>query len=380
MSYFQKTGLLRFDQQFLAGGSFSNWLGLLRDHGGVDLRYWPRLAYISAVALLAAPVRAYERRKFGALIECTELHEPPIFILGHWRSGTTHLHNLLSVGENYRVPTTFQAAFPHIFLRWEKTLAPWLDRLGPGERLMDRMAMTMSSPQEEEIALASLGVPSSYLAVYFPQNPAPYRKYVSFREASLAEQQQWETAHRWFLSKLQAQPGLSKPLLLKSPANTARVRWLLKLYPDARFIHIHRDPYETIRSTQHLLDAWFQMAHFQRLDTLRAQRDAQVLDAYEDLHRCWFEEEGLIPPGRLQVVSFAALKNDPLAVLETLYQFLDDAPFPQAALQAYLTQLRGYRQNRYEGLSPEMQAAVNERMGFVFEGFGYERKSPGSAG
>ncbi|RMG73047.1 MAG: sulfotransferase [Bacteroidetes bacterium] len=302
----------------------------------------------------------------------------PVFILGHWRSGTTHLLNLMDVGGAYLAPTTFEVAFPHIFLRWQKPLAPLLDRIGPGVRPMDGMALHMDSPQEEEIGLAALGAPSAYLAIHFSRDHEAFQKYVSFRDASPQERAQWEAAHRGFLDKLQAKVGPPRPLLLKSPTHTARVRWLLSLYPDARFVHIHRDPYDCIRSTLHLYDVWFQMHHFQDLRPMRAGRDAYVLDTYESLHRCWFEEADLIPPGQLHMLSFASLKTDPMAEMEKIYRFLGDAPFPGEALQTYLAGIRSYRQNRYDPLPPAMIEAINARMGFVFDGFGYDRRSPGA--
>ncbi|MEL6257254.1 MAG: sulfotransferase, partial [Bacteroidota bacterium] len=207
----------------------------------------------------------------------------PIYILGHWRSGTTHLHNLLNIDGSFLSPNTFQAAFPHNFMA-EKWLAPILDQMGPGVRLMDQMKMVMASVQEEEIALASLGAPSSYLAIHFPRNAEKYRSFVSFEKASGRDKQTWIKKYSWFLQKFQSLRGDHRSLVLKSPAHTARIPMLLKLYPDARFIHIHRNPYETIRSTLHLYDSWFQMVNFQSLEELKRNRDHLVLDMYEKVH------------------------------------------------------------------------------------------------
>src|SRR5687768_18104609 len=40
--------------------------------------------------------------------------------------------------------------------------------------------------------------------------------------------------------------------ILKSPPHTCRVPTLLRLFPDARFVHIVRDPYAVYPSTLHL--------------------------------------------------------------------------------------------------------------------------------
>jgi len=295
----------------------------------------------------------------------------PTFILGHWRSGTTHLHNLMTQDGTFAAPTTFEAAFPHIFLRWEEKLSPLFNKLGPGERLMDRMALTMQSVQEEEIGLASLGAPSSYLAIHFPADSNRYQRFVSFREATEKDQAKWKQALAGFIEKVSAKHS-HKPLILKSPAHTARVRLLLEMYPDARFIHIHRHPFETIRSTLHLYDAWFQMANFQSLKELKAAREQHVLNAYEEVHRCWLEDQVLIPPDRLKVIAFEQLKSRPMETLHELYSFLEAGNLDKKILENYLGSIRSYRQNTYDPLSEDMKREIRERMDFVFEAFGYK--------
>lgn len=300
----------------------------------------------------------------------SEEPKKPIYILGHWRSGTTHLHNLMNVDGTFLSPNTYQAAFPHSF--WaERWLAPLLDKIGPGERLMDRMKMVMASVQEEEIALASLGAPSSYLAIHFPHDADRYRSYVSFRNATEAERGKWKSAYGKFMSKFQSLYGDGRSLVLKSPAHTARISMLLDMYPDARFVHIHRNPYETIRSTLHLYDSWFKMVNFQSLDSLKRDRDQLVLDMYEEVHRCWIEDKDLIPEDRLFVLGFDSLKKEPIDSLGKIYEFLGEE-LDEVAIAKYLNSITSYRQNSYDALSPELIQQINERMGFVFEEFGYE--------
>ncbi|MEM6801138.1 MAG: sulfotransferase [Bacteroidota bacterium] len=303
----------------------------------------------------------------------SEQPKKPIYILGHWRSVTTHLHNLMNVDGKFLSSNTFHAAFPHSF--WaEKWLAPLLDQIGPGERLMDRMKMVMASVQEEEIALASLGAPSSYLAIHFPLDADRYRSYVSFRNANEREREEWKSAYGKFMSKFQELRGDGRSLVLKSPAHTARIPMLLDLYPEARFIHIHRNPYETIRSSLHLYDSWFKMVNFQSLDSLKRNRDQLVLDMYEEVHRCWIEDKHLIPTERLYMLSFESLKQEPLTSLQKIYGFLGEE-LDEAAIATYLNSITSYKQNRYDALSSELIQQINERMGFVFEEFGYEMQS-----
>lgn len=293
----------------------------------------------------------------------------PVFILGHWRSGTTHLHNLMNIDGTFASPNTFQTTFPHIFMA-ESWLAPVLDKIGPGVRLMDSMKMVMKSVQEDEIALASLGAPSSYLAIHFPNDAEKYRTYVSFRQASEEDKEEWKLKYGQFLQKFQSLIGENKSPVLKSPANTARIPMLLELYPDARFVHIHRNPYETIRSTLHLYDSWFKMVSFQGLDELKQKRDDAVLDMYEELHRAWINDKALIPQSRLLVMPFEQLKNNPLETLQQIYEFLGEE-LNQNTIEDYLGSIATYQQNNYDPLSAVLIAEINQRFAFVFREFGY---------
>jgi hypothetical protein len=64
-------------------------------------RYALRLLLVIATSLCGLPLRALETIRFGRLIGRVRLHQDPIFIIGHWRSGTTHLHNLMSQDPAY---------------------------------------------------------------------------------------------------------------------------------------------------------------------------------------------------------------------------------------------------------------------------------------
>src|SRR3712207_4452842 len=85
-----------FTRQFLTGITTDEWWKLLRENElGVEARYWHRAAFITLMSIVNSRYRRDEERDYAAAIEATPITEPPIFILGHWRSGTTYLHNLL---------------------------------------------------------------------------------------------------------------------------------------------------------------------------------------------------------------------------------------------------------------------------------------------
>ena len=151
----------------LGGITFGDWVRLL-----VDNRFdIPPGCLIRAMAITSqsaqnSVLRWIENWRFGPRVRDAEIL-PPIFILGHWRSGTTHLHNLLAVDERFAFPNNYQSLFPHAFLSMEATQSPFIQRFLPARRPMDNIKWTMRSPQEDEFALCVLfdqwGYPSESL-------------------------------------------------------------------------------------------------------------------------------------------------------------------------------------------------------------------------
>ncbi len=126
-----------------------------------------------------------------------------------------------------------------------------------------------------------------------------------------------------------------RPLILKSPPHTARIRLLLELFPDARFVHIHRHPYVVFRSTRHLIRAVQPVFRLQEGPV--PDGDDRILSVYTELYDAFFEERGLIPEGRFCEVAFDDLERDPVGVVGSIYESLglpgfEDAPAPAGGL------------------------------------------------
>ena len=87
------------------------------------LGYAARHAAIAPLCLLEAAL--YDRR-----VRAHALAQPPIFVLGHWRSGTTFLQSLLALDPHLTTSNLYQSLFPDVFLLTEARCKPWLNRLG----------------------------------------------------------------------------------------------------------------------------------------------------------------------------------------------------------------------------------------------------------
>jgi omega-hydroxy-beta-dihydromenaquinone-9 sulfotransferase len=114
----------------LEGMTLGDWCGLLRRRRfAIDPPHWPRALVQTALGASNSVVARIERARFGRRIDTTQV-QPPLFILGHYRSGTTHLHSLLALDQQFAAPSFFQVLNPHTFLtteRWAAPVADWLD-------------------------------------------------------------------------------------------------------------------------------------------------------------------------------------------------------------------------------------------------------------
>ena len=199
----------------LEGMTFGDWWGLLRRHGfDIDPHYWPRALFQTAVSLSNSFTARWERHRYGQRVEATRV-EAPLFVLGHYRSGTTHLHNLLALDPRFAAPTFFQVLNPHTFLTIEPWVAPVAQNLLVRRRYQDDVALGVGVPSEDEVALCTMTGLSPYMAWYFPRGGAAYESYLTFRGVPDEEVFRWKAALTLFLKKVTLRNGL--PLVLKSP-------------------------------------------------------------------------------------------------------------------------------------------------------------------
>lgn len=337
-----------------------------------------RLAGITVGSLASSPLAAIETVLHRRQIRDHQIEQAPVFIIGHWRSGTTHLHNLLSQDDQFGCLDMFQALAPDYALSSRRWLKPFLERTVPSQRPMDNMEWPMDAPQEEEIPLAKMTPYSWYLQFLFPRNAVgTFEKTVLLNgaPAGVRDELKKKLLHLYAVASLQAG---GRRLLLKNPVHTARIGLLLELFPDAKFVFIHRSPYEVFPSTVNLHRKILGLTSLQQFD--EADIEANVLAIYPRLIDRYLAERELIPEGQLAEVAFADLDDDPVGVLESLYKTLDLGDFEpvRPGLHHYVDSLSGYRKNEFQPLSDALVEKVNRSWAIGFDEFGYRRKPIGS--
>jgi hypothetical protein len=355
----------------LAGVTWADWWRVLRDNRfAVDPPYWPRALVLTAGSALNSLYRRKEDRAYGPLFERVEV-PPPLFILGHWRSGTTLLHNLLALDEQFAYPNLYEVFFPHTFLCTEDVRAGQVTGLVPSTRVMDNVPQGVDMPNEDEFATCAASLFSPYMLWAFPRRQERYEKYLTFRDVPAADVARWKAELLRFLRKLTLRH--QRPLLLKSPPHTARIKLLLELFPDARFVSIHRDPFAVFQSTKHLNATLTRSLQFQAAGD--EDPDDAVIRRYRMMHDAYFEERGLIPEGHFYELGFEELESDPVAAIRRVYQRLGLPGLEQAlpAVEDYVQAQSGYRKNSYRDVSPEQRARIQREWARSFDAWGYAR-------
>ncbi|MEM6447696.1 MAG: sulfotransferase, partial [Cyanobacteria bacterium P01_D01_bin.123] len=312
-----------FLRQPLAYGSFSNLLKLLWSNGGFDLRYTPKALYVIMSSLIGTPTRLLEKIIYDAKVENTSIEHPPIFIIGHWRSGTTYIHRLMTQDPNFGFVWSLQSFSPETFLSVTsmKSLTPLLESIFPPKRAMDNVSYSFNVPEEEEYALGNLTPLSFYHGWFFPKHLSEhFSRAVLFEGVSDRLKAKWKQSYVKILKKTTLHSG-GKRLIIKNPANTSRITELLELFPDAKFIHIYRNPYTLYSSVKVFFRKLMPIYKLQDIseDTL----ERHMLDFYDKLMSAYVEQRKSIPNQNLIEIRYEDFIGNEMSYLEKIYRQFD---------------------------------------------------------
>jgi hypothetical protein len=305
---------------------------------------------------------------FGRKIERTRIEHDPIFVIGHWRSGTTLLHELLVRDPRHTYPDTYDCFAPNHFLASGWWMKPCLRVLLPSQRPIDNMPAGWDHPQEDEFALCNMGLPSPYLTIVFPNRPPQCQEYLDLGDVSGPALNRWKSGLLWFLKCLTLREP--KRIVLKSPPHTARIRVLLDMFPRAKFVHIVRDPYVLFPSTMNL---WKRLYRDQGLQVPTGEGlDEHVFQTLTRMYDAFDRDRGLLGPGQFCEVRYEELVADPTGQMRRVYEELKLGNFESArpGIEAYFAGQKDYQTNRYQ-ITPEMRAEIARRWGKYVERYGY---------
>jgi len=354
----------------LFGADLRTLLCIMLRSGGVKASKISLITLLFLSAIGRFPLTALEYIYVRIKRPKVEPIAPPIFILGHWRSGTTHLYNILSKSDKFGYVSPFSTALPWDILLIGRLFSPLLRRSLPEGRYIDNVSVTPESPQEDEIALANMTSLSYYQAIYFPKKFNEYfEQGTYFDDVSEKDISKWERTLRYLYLKLTLDQS-GRRLLIKNPVYTARVAHLRKIYPDAKFIHIHRNPYKVFVSMRNFYEKLF--PQFALQDYNHVDIDNVVFRTYRRMMRALKNDTADIADTHYAELSFDALQNDTLGELKRIYAQLDLGDFTEDAevFSAYLESITGYKKNTFE-LSEDLKRQINQEWGDVMKLWGY---------
>ena len=296
--------------------------------------------------LIATPFHLWERIVFSKKVKEFEFKKPPLFILGHWRSGTTLLHNMLTKDPSAAFMTTYQSVFPN------NLASKWLFRTFmrinmPDKRPSDGVALNINFPQEDEFAFSNVQWNAYYNFFYFPKNyKAYYEKSVHHKNLNEKEIKLWYKSYDELIKKAVIE-SKGERVIFKNPVNTARIDKLLKLYPDAKFLYIYRNPITVFFSTQKFFQElnptlWLHQVDNQFIDKM-------IFDIYNRMMNDYLELKSLIPEGNLIEIRFEEFEQNPVNKMEHIYTNLlkEDFGDVKQYFSKYFNTQKSHKKNKY---------------------------------
>ena len=257
------------------------------------------------------------RRKLHNFMKEKVLPSPadPIFVTGLPRSGTTYLFNLLALDSNHRSPKYWEIMSPlplikgnfgikkrewkiNAELKFARTIIP---------KLRHMHHIRAQTPEECEL-LATINVRSFvYMCMANVPEYVEYLKDCSFESVFI-----W---HKKFFQMLEL-TGRPKRWLLKDPSHIGHIPEILKIYPNARFINIHRSPMESIASfcslTKNIRSAFSK-------NVAPEQIGGVILDFWQHSLNKGMVEKHKLSDQQIVDVSYSNFIANPLSTIKNIY-------------------------------------------------------------
>ncbi len=357
------------------GMSLPVWIKFLaKNKFAIDLRALPKVLFMTGNIVLNSPFQLYEALKYNKGIKRIKV-ERPVFIIGHPRSGTTYLQYVLSKDPNFCFCTTNDALIPNAFLSIGGFTRLILKKAMPATRPQDNIKAGADKPKEEEFAIGSMCTTSMVHGYYFPKNINKiFNDSVVFEGNSKNEINTWKKHLDFFIKKI-IYKYKGKRILLKSPANTGRVKEILELYPDACFIHIHRNPYEVYQSNEKLYEKILPLLGFQQVDN-ELIKDF-IIDSYEKMYKKYINDRLMVPANQLIEMSYVDFVSSPLEQLERAYAHLNLGDFEKAKiyLKEEIKDAENYQKNSYIDIDESTRKLINEKWSFFFNEYSYSKNN-----
>lgn len=335
----------------------------------IEPKHYLKTFLTSLIVIVSVLFQWYEKIYFNIRCRKSNLGSDPIFIIGHWRTGTTFLHNILSQDPQMGYVSTYQTVFPNNLLS-KFLFRTFMKKQMPEKRPGDNVRLNVAYPQEEEFALTNINPWNFYQYMYFPLDYKEYYdKYIRFENVSPGLLRKWKKDYTRMVRKAMINTGGTIPLL-KNPCNTGRIKMVLEMYPDAKFIFIMRNPVIVFLSSRKFFTELLPTLWFHHVD--ESFLEEMIFDTYVKLISDYQHLKSLIPGNNLIEIKFDEYEKDPMAFLESMYKQFNLPGFELAkpTFRDYISSMSGYKKNKYV-ISKELLEKILDRWGFTMDLWGY---------
>ena len=160
--------------------------------------------------------------------------------------------------------------------------------------------------------------------------------------------------------------------LSKNPPHTGKVKTLVEMYPNAKFIYLMRNPYTVFESSRSFFTNTITPLELHSIPLDQMERN--ILRNYMELYKAYQEQKKYIPEGNLIEVRFEDIEKDAMGLAERLYKELSLPGWETAKpyIEKYIEGKKGYKKNQYQ-YDPRTVQLVNDAWGTVLDEWGYER-------
>jgi len=333
-------------------------------------RYYVRCLIAGLISIVAEPFRWLEIALFSRKLSRTPLPKSPVFILGHWRSGTTLLHNAMAQDKQFAFINTFQSVFANQFFASRWLFKPLMRMLMPEKRPADNVLLSTEFPQEEGIALSNVNSFGFYNFFYFPRDwKEMYARYISGEASSEKQLKKYRQRYKHLIAQALTEYK-RKEFISKFPPNTGSIRHLLDMFPDAKFVYIYRHPLMVFQSTVNFFKTTHEALQLQPYS--REEFEEMVFSLYEMIIRDYESQKALIPAHNLVEIRYEDFEADPLSGLKEIYTALRIEGFEQSirAFTTYLNSQKKFEKGHHDFDRNEV-ARITARLDFAMKQYGY---------
>ena len=284
----------------LSGTTLTNFFKTIKGQS-IAPRYYFKLILTIFIILIASPFHLWEKIYFKNKLPKVKFEVPPVFIIGHWRSGTTFLHNVMCQAPDTAYLTTYQSVFPNNMAS-KFIFRTFMRIFMPNKRPSDNVKLNIDYPQEDEFAFSNVNPHSYYKFFYFPHNYENiYETSIYHKNLSEEEVKKWFSDYDEILKKAIIETKGSR-LIAKNPVNTARIKYLLKSYPDAKFLYIYRNPVTVYLSAERFFTSLFPTLQLQKIDSGFIEN--MIFVTYKKILNDYLKQKDLIPEKNLYELKF----------------------------------------------------------------------------